>query len=156
MVSIALSGVSLLVVAGLGWWNIRLGKRTTKASEDSAQATERAVKASERAATLAEQVAKLRRVAGVMDVVLEMREIFNEQIVANSQEPWVPAYSSLETVARTALMRKLEGRLVFFEHELDSTTSVRTLTTTYNWSTTILDQAVTEVTDLLKATADLS
>ena len=45
---------------------------------------------------------------------------------------------------------------MLFEHELDLTTSVRTLTTTHNWSTTILERALTEVTDLLKVTANPS
>ncbi len=147
--STIISIVSLGVVAVLGWWNICLGKRTTKASEDS-------VKASRRAVALAEQDAKLRRVAGVLDVVLEMREMFNEQEVAHKQygrPPSTPVSGSPETVARTALNRKLQGRLVLFEHELDSTKKVRTLTTSFNWESAHLEQAIIEVTDLLKATA---
>ena len=66
----------------------------------------------------------------------------------------MPDLHSPEALARLDLCRKLEGRLVLFETELDSTTTVRTLTTTYNWSGShFLEQAIAEVTAVLKTAA---
>jgi hypothetical protein len=161
-VSTIISLVSLLVVAVLGLWNIYLGKRTTKASEDSAKATERAVKASERGVALAEQDAKCRRLAGVLEVVMEMRELYNEQLIANAYIPggfsyltgWQPATGSPEMVDRTALYSKLMGRLVLVEKELGPNSKVQALTSTgCLWTTGQLDGAVDDVTAVLRTAA---
>jgi len=101
----------------------------------AAAATERSVAASERAAALAQQDAIYRRVEAVLDVVLAMRDLFNEQRVSHGTgSPWVPEQNSPEALNRLALMRKLEGRLVPFDDLFDSTTACRLLTTTYLWT----------------------
>src|ERR1039458_6272706 len=88
-----LSGLGLVAVVVIGWLTVRLGRRSTLASERSAEATLRSVKASESAALatqrsvavselaarLADQDARCRRLEGALDVVLAMRELFNEQ-----------------------------------------------------------------------------
>lgn len=165
LAALVISSLSLLVVIIIGLRSVRLGERAAKASEDSARAsedaakaTERSVMASERAAALAEQDAKIRRIEGVLDVVLAMREVFHEQGVAHEKDapPWVPALHSQEMLIQTALRRKLEGRLVLFEEQLDSSTAVRTLTNPNLWSTGLLEKAIDETEALLKVTASLS
>lgn len=170
-----LSSLSLVVVIVVGWRSITLGARSAKASEESAraseaaakatekstqasvraaEATERSVAASERAAALAAQDARVRRIESVLDTVLEMRELFNEQqaVHKNDGTPWTPGWGSPEALARLALCRRLEGRLVLFADELGARTSVRTLTTIENWGSGDLEMAITEVQELLKAT----
>ena len=164
--------MSLLVVIIIGLRSIRLGERSIRLGERSAtaaegsatasvkaaEATERSVTASELAAALAEQDAKIRRIEGVLDVVLEMREVFTAQVVTHEQDipPWVPALHSPEMLIQTALRRKLEGRLVLFEEQLDSRTATRTLTTPNLWSSGLLETAIDEVKALLKAAGSSS
>lgn len=171
-----LAGLSLVAVVIIGWLTLQLGRRSTDASERSAtaaiqaaeatersvgasersaeaslqaaQATERSVAASEAAARLAAQDARMRRVEAVLDVVLEMRALFNDQVKAHEAEgPWVPAYGSTEALARLALSRRLEARLVPFEEEIQQGSDLYMLTTTFNWSSTYLESTIT----LLKA-----
>ncbi|GEM_PF-2979422 len=165
LAALVISSLSFLAVIVIGLRSIRLGERSAKAAERSAtasakaaEATERSVKASERAAALAEQDATLRRIEGVLDVVLAMREVFHEQGVAHENDfpPWVPALHSPEMLIQTALRRKLEGRLVLFEEQLDSRTAVRTLTNPNLWSTGLLERAIDEVKALLKAAGSSS
>lgn len=175
LAALVVSSLSLLAVVLVGWRSISLGERSAKASEDSAkasevaakaterstqasvraaEATERSVAASERAAALAATDARVRRIESVLDTVLAMREVFNEQNAAHESEvpPWTPSLHAPEALARLALCRKLEGRLVPFTDELDASTSVRTLTTTQNWNSGLLEFAISEVSELLKAT----
>ena len=113
-----LSGLSLAAVVVIGWRSIQLGARSAAAAEKSAQAsvdaaeasvnaaeaTMRSVTASEHAAFLASQDARLRRLEAVLDVILEMRELFNEQMVAHEMDvpPWVPPRHSPEELGRIA------------------------------------------------------
>ena len=179
LASLVISSLSLIAVIIIGWRSIRLGQRAAKAaevsakaseaaakatkesalaSERAAEATERSVRASERAAALADQDARCRRIEGVLDVILSMREVFNEQVVTHEKDfpPWTPGLHSQEMLIRTALRRKLEGRLVLFEEQLDSRTATRTLTTPNLWSSGLLETAIDEVKALLKAAANLS
>jgi hypothetical protein len=173
-VALIVSCLSLVAVVVIGWRTILVGARAAKASEDSASAsersakaseesaaasslaaaaTERSVAASERAAALAEQDAIYRRLEALLDVVLAMRELFNEQHASQVLgSPWVPAYNSPEALARLALMRKLEGRLVPFDERFDSNSACRILTTSYLWSSTHLEQAIEALKQLLRST----
>jgi hypothetical protein len=150
--STIISIVSLLVVAILGLWNIYLGKRTTKAAEESARATKESVKATELATALAQQDARLRRVEGILDVLLEIRDTWNKQHADHRNEPgWVPALDSPEQLARLDLCRKLDGRLLFFGDEIDSNTAVRTLARDRIWTSNVqIDQAIDDMTKFLK------
>lgn len=125
------------------------------ASERAAKATERSVMASERAAALAEQDAKCRRLESVLEVVVKMREVFNEQlfVVHEGDTTWTPGPHSAEALDRLVLCRRLESRLVLVEHQLDASSPAKLLTTTYLWTTNFMEQAIDEVKGLLKATA---
>lgn len=167
-----LSGLGLVAVVIIGWLTVRLGRRSTVASERSAEATLRSVKASksaaiatqrsiavsELAARLADQDARCRRLEGALDVVLAMRELFNEQNEQNETlgtgEPsyWAVDMRSVEGLKRLALRRKLEGRVVTFEDDLDQNSCTRTLATTTAamWSSSNFEGAITELRRLLK------
>jgi hypothetical protein len=132
-------------------------QQSVSVSERAADATERSVAVSERMVALASLDAQYRRVEAVLDVVLEMRQVFNEQEYAHEGEvpPWVPAMHSPETLERLALGRKLEGRLVPLEEVLDARTNVRTLLGAHFWGSGTLESAITEVKELLKRTTDV-
>lgn len=148
----AFSGLSLIAVVVIGWRSVRLGARAAHAAEDSARASATAATEAARTADLTTQDARLRRIEAVLDVVLEMREAFNDQMAAHRDSPWVPPRHSPEELERSALCRKLEGRLVPFEHELDARRSVRSLALTYNWGSGALEDAIEELKDLLRST----
>lgn len=177
LAALIVSSLSLIAVVIIGYSSIRLGTRSTKASEDSAKAsetaakateqsaiassraagaTERSVLASERAAALAAQDARVRRIETVLDVVLAMREVFNELVALQEpgHPPPTPAPGSSEALARLALMRKLEVRLVPFGDIFDSTAPTQILTNSYLWSTIHLEGSIDELKKLLKATAE--
>jgi hypothetical protein len=146
-----------------------LGQRSAKASEKSAEASvaaaeaiERSVAASEQAAGLAAQDARVRRMEAVLDTLLEMRQLFSEQWAAHEDEvpEWKLHHHSPEHLARLDLNRKLQARLVPFDYELDPTnptTSVPALARmpTENWGSQTLEQAVSEVSDLLRNRQDI-
>ena len=144
-----LSGLSLIGVVIIGWKTLEYGRRSTEASEKSAdasvqaaQATERSVVASERAARLAEQDAEVRRVESLLDVVLEMRSLFNEQSAATFL---IPRQGSPEALARLALCRRLEARLVPFEEKVKPDSNLHALNIQANWSSTNLEGAIAEL-----------
>lgn len=176
-----LAGLSLVAVVVIGWLTLRLGRRSTEASERSASAaaqaaeatewsatasdraaeasvqaaaaTERSVAASETAARLAAQDAQVRRIEAALDVVLEMRALFNDQVKAHESEgTWVPAYGSAEALARLALSRQLEARLVPFESEIQLGSDPSTLTTSFNWSSTNLEATITLLKEWIRDT----
>jgi hypothetical protein len=165
-----LSGLSLAAVIVIGWWSIRLGARSAAAAEKSAQAsvdaaeasvkaaeaTERSVTASEHAAFLASQDATTRRLEAVLDVVLEMRELFNEEMAAHENEvpPWVPPRHSPEELGRTALCRKLAARLVPFESEAVELRNPQSISVTHNWTSSSLESSIDEVKALLHSSVD--
>ena len=144
-----LSGLSLIAVVIIGWKTLEYGHRSTEASEKSAdasvqaaQATERSVVASERAARLAEQDAELRRIESLLDVVLEMRALFNEQSAVTLL---LPRQGSPEALARLALYRRFEVRLVPFEVKVKPDSNLLLLKSQANWSSGILEGAITEL-----------
>ena len=179
LAALIVSSLSLIAVVIIGYRSIKLGERSAKASEESAkasegaakaskdsaisssraaEATERSVVASERAAVLAAQDAQVRRLEAVLDVVLNMRQIFNEQqfIRQPGHPPPTPEIHSPEALARLALIRKLEARLVPFDEKFDTTTPTRILTNSYLWSTIHLEGSIDELKKFLKETANPS
>ena len=178
LAALIVSSLSLIAVIIIGYRSIRLGERSTKASEDSAkasetaakateessiassraaEATERSVVASERAAALAAQDAQIRRIEAVLDVVLNMRQIFNEQQAQQQpgHPPPTPGMHEPEALARLALMRRLEARIVPFGERFNSMTPTHLLTTSYLWSTIHLEGSIDELKKFLKETAEL-
>ncbi len=128
-------------------------ERSAEASVQAAQATEHSVAASEAAARLAAQDARIRRIEAALDVVLEMRALFNDQVKAHEAEgPWGPAHGSTEALARLALSRRLKARLVPFEEDIQLGSDPYTLTTTFNWSSTKLESTITLLKVWIKET----
>lgn len=144
LASFLVSLAALVAVVVIGVRTLGQGERSAKSSEQSAAASERSAVASERAARIAEGDALLRRLEGLMDVVLQMRELFNDQVSAHDSM-WASAPGDSATLARTALMRLLEGRLVLFPERFGAQSCVAVLTTTYLWSSTYLEGAIKEI-----------
>ena len=90
------------------------------------------------------------RLKDLADVLLEMRHMFNVQKSQNDSMR-VPAYGSPETLERTNLIEKLGFRLAPLTQEKAPLPITRALATTFNWSSTILDQAIIEVRELMAA-----
>jgi hypothetical protein len=175
--SLLVSVAALLAVIFVGLRTIRLGERSAKAAEDSAKSSERAVlateraveasveasatsarsaKASESAATIAAMDARIRRVEGLMDVLLAMREVFNRQVEDHGGlgSPWNPEYGSREALDRLALMRTLETRLVLFDGDrFGPTTNIVQIPLTLLWRSDQLEFAIEEVKQELRIDA---
>lgn len=172
MIADILTGLSLAAVVVIGYVSIRLGRRSTvaseraaRASEESAQAsvkasdaTERAVAASEKAAALAARDARIRGLESLLEIVLEMRERFNDYY--NATGSTTPDLGSPERLARIALGRKLEARLTPFEDEFPTAGSppsaiatekaIRTLRESMNWSNTLLENVIFDIQDRIR------
>ncbi len=157
------SVLSLMAVIAIGYKTLQLGQRSAKASEASAeasiqaaQATERSVIASEKAARLAAHDAQVRRIMSVLDVVLEMRELFNEQVSPIVNKPVGPIsrqtvqLTSPEKLSRLALSRKLKVRLVPFENKVQESSPLRSLVEGLFWNTNDLEGAITELKGWIK------
>jgi hypothetical protein len=142
--SLAISLGALVAVVVIGVRSLRQGEKVVRSAEESTGSSLRAAVASERAASVAESDARIRRLERLMDLVLEMRELFNDQITEHGSI-WVPGYYTPETLARTALNRKLEAGLVIFRSRTGMLGKVFTLTTTHNWNSTILEEAIEEI-----------
>jgi hypothetical protein len=173
LASLIISSLSLIAVIIIGRRSIRLGQQaalsgqksaeasdraaqataeSAAASSRAAEATERSVAASERAASLAERDARYRRLESILDVLITMREMFNEQVFPeHERDNWTPARNSPEQLARLALRRRLEGRLVPFEAQFDDSTNTcqLALSNVDGWSTSQLEGAITELKQLL-------
>jgi hypothetical protein len=148
-VAVSLSGLSLVAVIVIGWKTLQYGRRSTEASECAATAsvqavlaTERSVLASEQAARLAEQDALVRRIDPVLDVVLEMRQLFNDQVVISELNP---RNGSPEALARLALCRRLEVRLVPFKDKIEPGSDLYVLANGINWFSDTLERAITDL-----------
>ena len=171
LASLIISSLSLVAVVLIGLRSIRLGERSTKsaeastaaseaaakATELSAIASERAAKGSERAAAVAEQDARYRRIERALDAALEMRELFNRQMLSDPGHER-KGLMQPEILGRVALKRKLEGRLAPFEVGFDSLAPVRDLATARveMWSTGTLEAAIQLLKALLRSTADMN
>ncbi len=154
LASFLVSLAALVAVVVIGVRTLGQGERSAKSAEESAAASVRSAAASERVARIATSDAVLRRLEGLMDVVLQMRELFNAQVSAHDTM-WVPALGAPETLARTVLIRLLEGRLVLFRGRFGRESSVVILTTTYRWSTNYLEGAIEEIKAALREVGTL-
>jgi hypothetical protein len=162
-IGVILGGLSLIAVVIIGLASIKIGQRSAAAAEDSskasvkaseateraAEATERSVAASERTAALAEIDARARRLTAVLDVVIEMRQLWNAQ---EFDPDALPRDLRPQGLARLALSRKLEGAIVPFEQEFGQTTETYGLTMRQDWSNSQLEGAIAEVKTLLRST----
>ena len=111
----------------LGREQLRLARKSTGASQQSASAAERAAEASVRAAAKAEQDAVVRRLVAVLEVVIEMRALWNDQTFAPSATGSSLVSGSPEILARLRLMRQLESRLVVVEQFAANMEKTKTL-----------------------------
>ena len=171
LASLILSALSLIAVVFIGVRSIRLGERSTKAAEESSAGAERSTQSTARAADAAEQSLAsseraadatlqsvkaaermtamvrddivLRRIEAVLDTLVEMRELFNRQY-AETGPGFAETMQSPTVLARLALQRKLEVRLVAVAELFDPTTNTATLATTSTWDSSRLEAAITE------------
>jgi hypothetical protein len=169
------------VVTVIGIRSVKVGERSAIASEKSATASElasnsasqaaqatqiatdatlRSALASEASAASANQDARIRRLELVLDAVLEMRELFNDQVIAQGETAtdWGEPAHSPKALARLALSRKLEGRVVLFEKEFDQTSSVWRLAhdSLFGWRSNIFEEAIESIKGMLRLTVNQS
>lgn len=176
LASLIVSCISLVVVTAIGVRSVKVGERSATASEKSAAASEsasdsasraleatqvatdatlRSALASEKTAALANQDARIRRLESVLEAVLEMRELFNDQVIARGETAtgWDETTHSPNALARLAQSRTLEGRIVLFEKEFDQNSSVWRLThdSLFGWRSNIFEDAIESVKGLLRS-----
>jgi hypothetical protein len=159
-----LSGASLIAVVGIGWRTLkatneatevtrRAGRATErsanatelaeKAARESLEATRQSVQATRRLATATERGESLRRLERVLDVVIEMRQTFN-QIYGLGDPDLVD--SQPQAFAKLALSRKLQAAMVLVEDAFTEGTAVYGLGPQQQpWSSTLMEQAILEV-----------
>lgn len=176
-VSDLLSGLSLAAVVVIGVYSIRLGRRSTTASERSARASEGAAKAtlrsltaseeaakatlqsvsaSEEAARLAAQDALVRRLEAALETVIKMRHVFNVQNESPQRRDPVPAYrgeTPAEHLERLALSRELEARMVTVAIRFGQDTHLSKLAQSQDWTSNDLEPAITKLKDWIKEAA---
>jgi hypothetical protein len=128
-VSDTLSRASLVVVLVIGIKSVRVADGARMATE---------------------QDGRMRRVEGLLDVLIEMRDVYNEQtsLPLRLKEGWQPSYNSPEWLARHALSRKLEVRLVLFA-ELDNNSRTSYISRNESWSAADFETAIVESKMLL-------
>lgn len=171
LASLILSTLSLIAVVIIGVRSIRLGERSTQAAEHSVAEAARSTEATARAAAAAEQslmtserVADatlkstqaaermaamvkddivLRRIEAVLDTLVEMKDLFHRQYAETGPE-FAETMQSPTVLARAALQRKLEVRLVAVAELFDATTTTATLATTSTWDAWRLESAIKE------------
>lgn len=135
---------ALAAVVVIGALTLRQGERAAKAAETAAAAAARSATASEAAARVAASDARIRRLEGLMDVVLQMRELLNLQIVG-VRGAYIPPTGSPEALARIALRRTLEGRLAVFGDRFEDPSNVVSLSRGYLWTTNELEGAINDL-----------
>jgi hypothetical protein len=179
LASLIVSGLSLVTVVIIGVRSVRLGERSTRASEEStlasvnasesseraaiasekaAEATRRSARASEVSASVSVRDAQIRRTEALLEVVLQMRELFNSQEADNDggNFGWSTPIHSPESLARLALTRRLEGRLVLFAKEFDMDSPIYQLTDPlFGWRSSNFEQAILDVKSLIVAAANM-
>jgi hypothetical protein len=178
LASLIVASISLLAVTVIGIRSVRTGERSASASEQSARASESSSQSSERAAdaterataasvraalasedtaAIASQDAKIRRTESLLEVVLEMRELFNYQVAVQKLKatPWDEAIDSPNALARLALSRRLEGRLVLFEDIFDQNSPTWRLAvdSIYGWRGPTFEESITDIKKLLRKLA---
>jgi hypothetical protein len=89
-----------------------------------------------------------------------MRELFNEQVIARGETStdWGETVHSPNALARLALSRKLEGRIVLFEKEFIQTSSVSQLAhdSLFGWRSNTFEEAIESIKSLLRSAVNLS
>jgi hypothetical protein len=155
--SLGVSVVSLAVVIVIGRKTIRVGQDSVKVGQDSVEIAKRSVQVSESAREAAETASrrdvadsKMRRLEAMLDVILDMRQVFNAwNRISGDREP---AYNSPDAHGRLALCRTLEGRLVPLEDDFDEQTMTRYLARSSGaWTSGQLETAILEVKTRLAA-----
>ncbi len=165
LATIVLSGLSFVAVVLIGGRQLRLGReqlrlarKSASASQQSAAASERAAEASVRAAAKAEQDAVVRRLESVLEVVTEMRALWNEQTVAGGASGSELVSGSPEILARLRLMRQLESRLVVVEQfaaDMEKTKNLAHVFADAGCGSVQLDRAIDETKRVLWTAARL-
>ena len=175
LASLIISSISLVVVTFIGVRSVRTGERSAEASERSAAASESSSRSVERAAdatevatsaslrsalaseatsALASQDARVRRTEFLLELVLEMRELFNYQVAPLEVKAtsWDEAIDSPNALARLALARRLEWRLVLFENIFDQNSATWRLAvdSIYGWRSPIFDESIADIKGLLR------
>lgn len=122
LAALGLSALSLIAVILIGRRQLRLGaeqlrlaRTSTRASQESAAASARAGAAAVQAAAKVEQDAVVRRLEAVLEVVIEMRALWNKQTFSAGATGSGLVRGSPESLARLRLTRQLESRLVVVE-----------------------------------------
>jgi hypothetical protein len=84
-------------------------------------------------------------------LVLQMRELFEEQIAAHQHDStrWSATLGSSEVVDRLALCRRLEAALAPLQDRFSAASSLQSLSATYVWSADGLASALSETTERL-------
>jgi hypothetical protein len=93
-----------------------------------------------------------RRITAVLDTLLEMRDEYSKQYVANHGRHPTPNPGSVEKVRRQDLRRTLAGQVSVFDDDLASKTAIHCLATKdpEPWGMDLLDTAIRSATDLLR------
>jgi hypothetical protein len=103
----------------------------------------------------------MRRIEWLLEVLVDMRELWNEQIGKDrrAQDGWRPSHGSPEALQRIALTRALEARLVTVERFFSSQAKTRWLVEARlvaEWSAGNLDDAIDEAKFVLRQLSDRS
>jgi len=152
---------SLVAVTVIGRRTIRIGEAAVRAELESADVARRSLDSAESSRLAAEAAsgraaadAKGRRVERLLDVLIEMREMFNRQTA--TMPPGMELYSvplqwppSPEERERLALCRRLEVRLPPLEGDFDSASMVRHLARSTQWGSSDLETAIMQAKTLL-------
>jgi hypothetical protein len=89
-----------------------------------------------------------------------MRELFNDQVIAKGESAtdWGEPIHSPNALARLALSRKLEGRIVLFEKEFDQTSVVWRLShdSLFGWRSNIFEEAIESIKEMLRSAVNQS
>ncbi len=135
VVSAVLSGLSLVAVVVIGAFSVRLGRDASRSAATSAAASIRAVE-------LAEQDAVVRRLERALDIVLEMRRTFNEQMEAGLNGPVLDEATSL---ARLNLNRHLESALPAVEALSPELESVFAFPQPVSWNSKSMEDSIRQL-----------
>lgn len=135
------SGLSLVAVLVIGAVSVSVSNKARVATERSTR--------------LASQDARLRRIEALLDVLIEMRDLFNRQmsLPGRTMDGWQPPYGSPEALERVALGRRVEVRLVLLEDQFASEARTRYLAGSQSvsvWSNGDIEGAIYEAKVLLR------
>jgi hypothetical protein len=165
----ALSGASLIAVIWIGLRSVRATDEATDVMRSMNRETERSANATERSASTTELSVEatgqlvgvtrdlsaagmrddhLRRLARVLDVVIEMRQTFNQIHILGHPDL---VDSQPQTLAKLALCRRLEAAVVLVEDDFPSGSAVSKLINQQGWSSGVLEQGIEDVKGVMRA-----